>query len=145
MCTCAHVYMYVCMSVYIGEEYVAISLVTHSLPTHAHSHTHTHSPNRHILSFISRSAFTSKVSKLHDFGGAAGASGAGGGEVDSVTSVVWMGGSHLVVGMNSGSVQVWDVSQGKCVREMESHTARWGTRVWRLVPAQPCVVSVCLR
>ena len=68
------------------------------------------------------SAFTSKVSKLYDFGGTAGSGGGEGG--DSVTSVVWMGGSHLVVGMNSGRVQVWDTEQAKCVREMEKHTAR---------------------
>lgn len=62
------------------------------------------------------SAYTSKVTKLHDFGED---------DNDSVTSVVWMGGSHLVVGMNSGSIQVWDTTQSKCVRRMEGHTARY--------------------
>jgi cell division cycle 20-like protein 1, cofactor of APC complex len=63
------------------------------------------------------SACTSKVTKLHDFGGAGGH--------DSVTSVAWMGGAQLVVGMNSGGIQVWDTAHSKLVREMEGHTARW--------------------
>jgi len=67
------------------------------------------------------SAYTSKVTKLHDFGEI---------DNDSVTSVVWMGGAHLVVGMNSGSIQVWDTSQAKCIRKMEGHTARVGTLAW---------------
>lgn len=61
------------------------------------------------------SAYTSKVTKLHDFGTAEG---------DSVTSVVWVGGSHLVVGLNSGGIQMWDIAQAACVRRLEGHTAR---------------------
>jgi len=53
------------------------------------------------------------------------------GPYDSVTSVGWMEkGTHLAVGTNNGFVQVWDVTQGKRVRNIAGHGNRVGSLSW---------------
>ena len=61
------------------------------------------------------SAYTSKVTKLNDFSDSCD---------DTVTSVVWISASHLIVGLNSGNIEVWDTSHTKRIRKMEGHSAR---------------------
>lgn len=66
------------------------------------------------------SACTSKVTKLCDAG-----------PDDIVTSINWSArGSLLAVGMNSGKVQIWDVTKQEKVRDMASHGSRVGTMAW---------------
>jgi cell division cycle 20-like protein 1 (cofactor of APC complex) len=65
-------------------------------------------------------AATSQVSKLCEM-----PSG------DSVTSVSWIErGTHLAVGSNNGTVQIWDVSRKKQIREMGGHRSRVGSLAW---------------
>ncbi|KAI1298191.1 substrate-specific activator of APC-dependent proteolysis [Mortierella claussenii] len=62
------------------------------------------------------SALTSKVTQLCDLGGN-----------DNVTSISWMSmGSHLAVGTDKGTVQIWDVKASRRVRTMTGHTQRVG-------------------
>ena len=76
------------------------------------------------------SACTSKVTKLHDFGGG-----------DSVTSVCWAGAegtsmagnascNQVAIGTNSGKVLIWDAVKCEQVTELASHSARVGTLAW---------------
>jgi WD40 repeat protein len=39
-------------------------------------------------------------------------------------------GTHIAIGTNSGSVQVWDAIKFQKVRTMSGHTARVGTMAW---------------
>jgi len=64
-------------------------------------------------------AATSQVSKLCEL------------QDDSVASVSWVErGTHLAVGSNHGSVQIWDVSRKKQIREMGGHRSRVGSLAW---------------
>ena len=81
-------------------------------------------------------AATSQVSKLCDMTN------------DTVTSVNWIErvciqlqsettiflfdqqGTHLAVGSNNGTVQIWDVSRKKQIREMGGHRSRVGSLAW---------------
>ncbi len=66
------------------------------------------------------SAFTSTVTKLCDVG-----------EENCVTSVAWtQRGSYLVVGTNTGDVQLWDATRCQKVRTMSGHKARVGCMHW---------------
>lgn len=50
---------------------------------------------------------------------------------DSVTSVSWMQrGTHLAVGSNHGTVQIWDVIRKKQIRDMGGHRSRVGALAW---------------
>ncbi|KAL6634061.1 hypothetical protein ACP70R_026732 [Stipagrostis hirtigluma subsp. patula] len=50
---------------------------------------------------------------------------------DDVCSVGWaQHGSHLAVGTNQGTVQIWDASRCKRMRTMESHHMRVGALAW---------------
>lgn len=40
------------------------------------------------------------------------------------------GGTHLAVGLNSGKIQIFDVTALKCTRHMAGHTSRVGTLAW---------------
>jgi cell division cycle 20, cofactor of APC complex len=52
-------------------------------------------------------------------------------ETDYITSVAWMQqATHLAVGTNSCTVQLWDVAQGKSVRTLNGHSARVGALAW---------------
>ncbi|KAF9614850.1 hypothetical protein IFM89_020947 [Coptis chinensis] len=65
-------------------------------------------------------ACSSKVTKLCDLG-----------MDDSVCSVGWaQRGTHLAVGTNNGTVQIWDASRCKRVRSMEGHRLRVGALAW---------------
>lgn len=66
------------------------------------------------------SASNSKVTKLSDLG-----------PQDHVTAVGWSKrGTHLSIGTNSGTVQIWDVNKAKMVRELTGHTYRVGSLAW---------------
>ena len=65
-------------------------------------------------------ANTSKVVKLCDLS-----------PNDSITSVNWMQrGTHLAIGTNSGTVQLWDAQKMKKVRQFKGHKARVGAMTW---------------
>ncbi|KAF5191723.1 Fizzy-related like, partial [Thalictrum thalictroides] len=65
-------------------------------------------------------ACSSKVTKLCDLG-----------VDDSVCSVGWaQRGTHLAVGTNNGTVQIWDAARCKRVRTMEGHRLRVGALAW---------------
>jgi cell division cycle 20-like protein 1 (cofactor of APC complex) len=50
---------------------------------------------------------------------------------DSVTSVSWIQrGTHLAVGSNHGTVQIWDVNRKKQIRDMGGHRSRVGALAW---------------
>ena len=50
---------------------------------------------------------------------------------DCVTSVAWtQRGTHLAVGTNKGSVEIWEAAKCKRVRTMQGHAARVGTMSW---------------
>ncbi|XP_037132405.1 cell division cycle protein 20 homolog isoform X1 [Syngnathus acus] len=52
-------------------------------------------------------------------------------EADYITSLSWAKeGSYLAVGTSDCAVQVWDVSQEKCLRSMNSHSARVCSLSW---------------
>ncbi|KAF9964029.1 substrate-specific activator of APC-dependent proteolysis [Mortierella alpina] len=66
------------------------------------------------------SALTSKVTQLCDLG-----------EADNVTSISWISmGSHLAVGTDKGTIQIWDVQNSRRVRTMTGHTQRVGVLAW---------------
>ncbi|KAI8599361.1 WD40-repeat-containing domain protein [Dissophora ornata] len=66
------------------------------------------------------SALTTKVTQLCDLG-----------EDDSVTSISWISmGTHLAVGTDSGTIQIWDVRTSQRVRIMTGHTQRVGVLAW---------------
>ncbi|KAG9323666.1 hypothetical protein KVV02_002962 [Mortierella alpina] len=66
------------------------------------------------------SALTSKVTQLCDLG-----------ETDNVTSISWISmGSHLAVGTDKGTIQIWDVQNSRRVRTMTGHTQRVGVLAW---------------
>ncbi|KAF9570794.1 substrate-specific activator of APC-dependent proteolysis [Mortierella alpina] len=66
------------------------------------------------------SALTSKVTQLCDLG-----------ESDNVTSISWISmGSHLAVGTDKGTIQIWDVQNSRRVRTMTGHTQRVGVLAW---------------
>jgi len=68
------------------------------------------------------SASTSRVSKLVDLENDGG----------PVCSVAWStDGSHLAVGTNSGTVQVWDVRSSSKLRTMQGHKSRAGAAAWK--------------
>ncbi|KAJ1462366.1 WD40-repeat-containing domain protein [Pelagophyceae sp. CCMP2097] len=59
---------------------------------------------------------------------------------DVVTSVAWApGGTHLCVGTDSASVQLWDASRTTLVRSMHGHSARVGALAWN--PQSRCLNS----
>ncbi|XP_044367780.1 protein FIZZY-RELATED 2, partial [Triticum aestivum] len=65
-------------------------------------------------------ACSSKVTKLCDLGAD-----------DTVCSVSWaQRGTHLAVGTNQGTVQIWDATRCKRMRTMESHRMRVGALAW---------------
>ncbi|KAL5727784.1 B-type cell cycle switch protein ccs52A [Ranunculus cassubicifolius] len=65
-------------------------------------------------------ACSSKVTKLCDLG-----------MDDSVCSVGWaQRGTHLAVGTNNGTVQIWDAARCKRTRTMEGHRLRVGALAW---------------
>ncbi|XBI94917.1 hypothetical protein VPH35_031471 [Triticum aestivum] len=65
-------------------------------------------------------ACSSKVTKLCDLGAD-----------DTVCSVSWaQRGTHLAVGTNQGTVQIWDATRCKRMRTMESHRMRIGALAW---------------
>jgi WD40 repeat protein len=50
-----------------------------------------------------------------------------------VTSLSWIkssGAQHLAIGTNHASVQLWDVSRQKQIREMRGHTGRVASLAW---------------
>ncbi|KAF9431747.1 substrate-specific activator of APC-dependent proteolysis [Entomortierella beljakovae] len=50
---------------------------------------------------------------------------------DSVTSLNWISmGTHLAVGTDSGTIQIWDVQYNRRVRIMTGHTQRVGVLAW---------------
>lgn len=50
---------------------------------------------------------------------------------DTVTSVSWIQrGTHLAVGSNHGTVQIWDVTRKKLIRDMGGHRSRVGALAW---------------
>ncbi|CAG2250377.1 CDC20 [Mytilus edulis] len=51
---------------------------------------------------------------------------------DYVSSVNWVkeGGNFLGIGTSNGSVQLWDVTQNKMIRNMSGHAARVGSLSW---------------
>jgi cell division cycle 20, cofactor of APC complex len=51
---------------------------------------------------------------------------------DYISSVSWIqqGGTHLAIGTNSNTVQLWDVQAGRQVRTMNGHSARVGALAW---------------
>lgn len=52
-------------------------------------------------------------------------------ERDRITSVNWSGrGDYLAVGLNSGSVQIWDPERVQLLRTFTGHTARVGSLAW---------------
>ncbi|KAF9963663.1 substrate-specific activator of APC-dependent proteolysis [Modicella reniformis] len=66
------------------------------------------------------SALTSKVTQLCDLG-----------TQDSVTSISWISmGTHLAVGTDTGTIQIWDVANTKRVRTMTGHSQRVGVLAW---------------
>ncbi|WVZ55240.1 hypothetical protein U9M48_005926 [Paspalum notatum var. saurae] len=65
-------------------------------------------------------ACSSKVTKLCDLG-----------VDDNVCSVGWaQRGTHLAVGTNQGTVQIWDATRCKRIRTMECHRLRVGALAW---------------
>ncbi|OWB86741.1 anaphase-promoting complex binding protein [[Candida] boidinii] len=53
------------------------------------------------------------------------------GSNDSVTALSWIGaGTHLAVGTNSGLVEIWDATTGKCTRTMTGHSSRTSSLAW---------------
>ena len=66
------------------------------------------------------SATNSRVTKLYDLG-----------QNDTITSVGWSNrGSHLAVGTNSGTLQVWDTQKCKMIKTLNGHDGRIGTISW---------------
>eukprot|EP00606_Chrysophyceae_sp_TOSAG23-5_P000858 GSChrysophyteH2.ASY1.ANO1.393.1 assembled CDS len=62
----------------------------------------------------------SKVTKLCDTGAD-----------NHVTSICWSSqGTHLAVGTNSGTVQLWDAQGEALVKETQTHASRVGTMAW---------------
>jgi len=52
-------------------------------------------------------------------------------EDELITGVAWsQKGTHVSVGLASGTVQVWDVQQAKMVRSFEGHAYRVGACSW---------------
>ncbi|PWN32606.1 WD40 repeat-like protein, partial [Meira miltonrushii] len=52
-------------------------------------------------------------------------------ERDRITSVNWCGrGDYLAVGLNSGSVQIWDPERVQLLRTFTGHSARVGSLAW---------------
>lgn len=50
---------------------------------------------------------------------------------DFVTSLSWLPGrNHVAIGLNSHSVQLWDVQSGKKLRNMRGHTGRVSSLSW---------------
>jgi cell division cycle 20-like protein 1 (cofactor of APC complex) len=53
------------------------------------------------------------------------------GSGDHITSVNWIqSGTHLAVGTNKGTVQIWDVAKSVKTREMSGHKSRVGSISW---------------
>ncbi|KAF9166525.1 substrate-specific activator of APC-dependent proteolysis [Mortierella sp. AD011] len=66
------------------------------------------------------SALTSKVTQLCELG-----------EGNSVTSLSWISmGTHLAVGTDKGTIQIWDVQYSRKVRTMTGHSQRVGVLAW---------------
>lgn len=51
---------------------------------------------------------------------------------DYISSVAWIqeGGTHLAIGTNSNTVQMWDAVVGKKVRSLAGHSSRVGALAW---------------
>lgn len=65
-------------------------------------------------------ASTGSVEKLCDLG-----------TEDKITSLSWIGaGTHVAVGTNNGSVQIWDAATSKCTRKMTGHNLRVSSLAW---------------
>lgn len=52
-------------------------------------------------------------------------------DTDKVCSVSWINtGTHLAVGTQDGLVQIWDVENSRCIRQMRGHTRRVMSLSW---------------
>lgn len=53
------------------------------------------------------------------------------GDNNKITSLSWIGaGTHLAIGTNMGSVEVWDATMCRCTRTMTGHISRVGSLAW---------------